>query len=151
MAGQMIAVVRIVLYAAIFIIFTVAIVIINNSLVMATMERVREIGTLRAIGARRGLVFWMLLTESTVLTGVFGLVGAAVGAAIVLALGSAGLPAGNEMMQFFFAGKHLYPFLQASHVVLALVIMFVVSAISTAYPAWVATRITPLEAMQKED
>lgn len=151
LAGNMIEVVTIVLYVAIFIIFSVAIVIINNSLVMATMERVREIGTLRAIGARRGLVLWMLLTESTVLTGVFGLLGAIVGAGIVLGLGSAGLPAGSEMMQFFFAGKYLYPFLLPAHIVIALVIMFVVSAISTAYPAWVATRITPLEAMQKED
>jgi ABC-type lipoprotein release transport system permease subunit len=29
--------------------------------------------------------------------------------------------------------------------------MFVVSALSTLYPALIATRITPLEAMQKEE
>ena len=48
--GQFINVIRMVLYVAILIIFLIALVIINNALVMATLERVREIGTLRAIG-----------------------------------------------------------------------------------------------------
>jgi len=48
--GQFIGVARMVLYVAILIIFLIALVIINNALVMATLERVREIGTLRAIG-----------------------------------------------------------------------------------------------------
>ena len=51
--GQFIVVLRVVLYIAIFIIFLVALVIINNSMVMATLERVTEIGTMRAIGAQQ--------------------------------------------------------------------------------------------------
>jgi ABC-type antimicrobial peptide transport system permease subunit len=54
--GQFIILIRIVLYIAIAIIFTVALVIINNSMITATMERVTEIGTMRAIGAQRSVV-----------------------------------------------------------------------------------------------
>ena len=64
--GQFINVIRMVLYVAILIIFLIALVIINNALVMATLERVREIGTLRAIGAQRRFILAMLVIESLV-------------------------------------------------------------------------------------
>ena len=64
--GQFIDVARTVLYIAILIIFIVALVIINNAMVMATLERVREIGTLRAIGAQRRFILSMLVIEAIV-------------------------------------------------------------------------------------
>lgn len=149
--GQFITVIRIVLYVAIFIIFAVALVIINNSMVMATMERVREIGTMRAIGAQRGFVMWSFLVESGVQGTIFGLLGIAVGSGIVLAMGSAGIPATSDIMRFLFGGPRLHPFLAPLHLIIAFGVMFVVSALSTFYPAFVATRITPLEAMQKDE
>jgi ABC-type antimicrobial peptide transport system permease subunit len=149
--GQFITVIRIVLYVAIFIIFAVALVIINNSMVMATMERVREIGTMRAIGAQRGFVLWSLLLETSVQGAIFGTVGVIIGSTIVLILGEVGIGATTDILRFLFAGPRLFPFLTAFHLVLAFAIMFVVSALSTLYPALIATRITPLEAMQKEE
>lgn len=151
LVGQFITVIRLVLYVAIFIIFTVAIVIINNSMVMATMERVREIGTLRAMGAQRRLIRWMLFIESGVLALTFGAVGALFGSAVVISLGVQGIPAPNDVLQFLFGGPRLHPFLAPMHLGLAFVIMLVVSTVSTLYPAHLATRITPLEAMQKEE
>ena len=61
-----------VLYVAVLIIFVVALVIINNAMVMATLERVREIGTLRAIGAQRRFILAMLVIESLVVGLIFG-------------------------------------------------------------------------------
>ena len=60
------------LFTAVLIIFVVALVIINNALVMATLERVREIGTLRAVGAQRRFILAMLVLESIVVGIVFG-------------------------------------------------------------------------------
>jgi len=51
--GQFVTMIRAVLYISVLIIFAVALVIINNALVMATLERMPEIGTLRAVGAQR--------------------------------------------------------------------------------------------------
>ncbi len=79
--GQFINVIRMVLYVAILIIFLIALVIINNALVMATLERVQEIGTLRAIGAQRRFILAMLVIESIVVGLIFGGLGAVRGRA----------------------------------------------------------------------
>ncbi|MEM1347707.1 MAG: FtsX-like permease family protein, partial [Myxococcota bacterium] len=109
LVGQMIIVIRIVLYIAIFIIFLVALVIINNSMVMATMDRVSEIGTMRAIGAQRRFILWMFLFETFVLGVLSGALGALLGVVAVEIMQSVGLPATNEILRFIFAGPRLHP------------------------------------------
>lgn len=151
LVGQIILVAKLVLYAAVFIIFVVAVVIINNSVMMATLQRVREIGTMRAIGAQRGFVLGMVLVETMVLGLVFGAAGALLGTLAVKGLGSAGIPAFHESMYFFFSGPRLFPTLQASNIITALVIVIGVSAFSTFYPAFLATRVSPLQAMQTDE
>jgi ABC-type lipoprotein release transport system permease subunit len=149
--GQFTILMRVVLYTAVLIIFVVALVIINNALVMATLERVREIGTLRAIGAQRRFVLSMLVLESIVVGVVFGVIGAAVGAALMGVLGKVGIPAFNDVFMFFFSGPRLYPGLGGHNLIIALVVVLFVSIISSIYPAWIAMRISPLQAMQTED
>jgi ABC-type lipoprotein release transport system permease subunit len=149
--GQFVTLARIVLNTAVLIIFVVALVIINNALVMATLERVQEIGTLRAVGAQRRFIVGMLVIESVVIGALFGALGAAVGAAVVWALGRMGIPAANDVFTFFFSGPRLHPELGAASLFTALGIVLVVSAISSFYPAWLAMRVTPRQAMQTEE
>jgi ABC-type lipoprotein release transport system permease subunit len=149
--GQFINVIRMVLVIAILIIFLIALVIINNALVMATLERVREIGTLRAIGAQRRFILTMLVIESLVVGTIFGGLGAGVGALVVKLVGWIGIPAKSDVMFFFFAGPRLHPFIGTSNIVAAFVIVLVVSAFSSFYPAWLAMRVTPRQAMQEDE
>lgn len=149
--GQLIIVIRLVLYVAIGIIFVVAMVIINNSMVMAMMDRVTEIGTLRAIGARRGFVVAMFFAETLVLGLVSGLLGAGLGAALVTYWGENGLPAPSKELRFLFGGPELYPDIALSHLGWGLFTIVVVSLISTAYPAYLGASVQPVEAMRAEE
>jgi ABC-type lipoprotein release transport system permease subunit len=149
--GQFVTLARIVLNTAVLIIFVVALVIINNALVMATLERVQEIGTLRAVGAQRRFIVGMLMIESVVIGAIFGALGAAVGAAVVAFFGRVGIPAANDVFTFFFSGPRLHPELGAASLISALAIVLVVSAISSFYPAWLAMRVTPRQAMATEE
>jgi ABC-type antimicrobial peptide transport system permease subunit len=142
---------RMVLFTAVLIIFVVALVIINNALVMATLERVQEIGTLRAVGAQRRFVLAMLIIEAMVIGLLFGAAGAAVGAGVVAVIAKVGIPAGNDIFFFLFSGPRLHPALGTTNLVVALVIVLVVSALSSFYPAWLAMRVTPRQAMQTEE
>jgi hypothetical protein len=149
--GQFVTMARIVLYTAVLIIFVVALVIINNAMVMATLERVREIGTLRAVGAQRRFILAMLVVEALVVGIVFGAIGVAVGTGVVSLAGKVGIPAVNDVATFFFSGPRLHPALGATSLVVALVVVLVVSALSSFYPAWLAMKVTPRQAMQSED
>lgn len=146
--GQVIIVIRVVLTIAIVIIFLVAAVIINNSMIMATMERVSEIGTMRAIGARRRFVLGMILIETSALGAISGGAGALLGVGIITVLGRVGIPAPNEIMRFLFAGPRLHPTVTAENILFALIAVFLVSLASTLYPAIIATRIQPVVAMR---
>jgi ABC-type lipoprotein release transport system permease subunit len=66
-------------------------------------------------------------------------------------LGRVGIPALNPFLSFFFSGPRLYPALGLGNLVAALVIILVVTTLSTLYPARLATRVSPLRAMQTED
>lgn len=149
--GQFIFVIRLVLYVAIFIIFLVALVIINNSMVMATMERIPEIGTMRAIGAQKSTIMILTLMETLVLCIVAGVIGALIGAGLVSWMGAVGIPAGNDVMVFLFGGPRLHPAWGISNLVIGAVIISVVSIISTLYPAIIATRVQPVVAMRGKD
>jgi ABC-type lipoprotein release transport system permease subunit len=149
--GQFVSMMRAVLLVAVLIIFVVALVIINNALVMATLERVREIGTLRAIGAQRRFILAMLVIEAIVIGIIFGAIGAGLGALLVTGVGRVGIPAPSEIVYFFFSGPRLHPTLASTNLVVSLAIVLVVSALSGFYPAWLAMRVTPRQAMQSED
>jgi ABC-type lipoprotein release transport system permease subunit len=152
MIGQFVTLARVILYVAVFIIFAVALVIINNAMVMATLQRVKEIGTLRAIGAQRRFVLQMLLIETVAVGLMFGAIGAGFGAGVVWLIGAVGgIPAANDQLYFFFSGPSLIPHLGASTMIVSLVIVFLVSMLSALYPAWLATRVAPLVAMQSDE
>lgn len=149
--GQLVVLVRGVLYVAIGIIFLVALVIINNTMVMATLERTMEIGTMRAIGAMSGLVRRLFLLETLLLGLLAGTLGAALGFAFVTHLGTAGIPAPTDEMIFLFSGPRLFPDVGADNVIAGLVAIVVVSLLATLYPAAIATRIEPVVAMSPRE
>jgi hypothetical protein len=151
LVGQFVTMIRAVLYVSVLIIFAVALVIINNALVMATLERMPEIGTLRAVGAQRRFLLGMLLVESLAVGVLFGSLGALLGAGIVAVIRAIGIPAFNDILYFLFSGPRLHPSLSPANVIISLSIVLAVSAISSIYPGLLAMRVSPRQAMQSDD
>lgn len=147
--GQLTILVRAVLYLFVAVIFGVATFIIMNSMLMATLERAREIGTMRAIGAQRLFLLRLFLRETFIMSFIFGLLGTLLGAAIVLIVGRKGIPSMGDVSTFFFSGDRLYLSLNPLHIFIVFAAMTFVAIVSTQYPAWRAMKISPLEAMQK--
>jgi ABC-type lipoprotein release transport system permease subunit len=149
--GQVTLVVRAILLGAIVILFLVTIVILNNSLVMATLERVSEFGTLRAIGAQKAFVNAMVIFETAVLGSISGLVGAVGGVVFVIWLHGVGIPAPADIFQVIFGGPRLYPTVTIDNVVAGLVATLVVAVFATLYPARLAVGVQPVVAMQGKE
>jgi ABC-type antimicrobial peptide transport system permease subunit len=108
-----------------------------NTVLMSIFERTREIGLLRALGWRKGRVLRMILAESVGLSLMGGVVGSALGIGIVILFGQ--IPATAGLMQGKFS---LSLFIQAFMVALGL------GGIGGLYPAWRASQLDPLLAMQ---
>lgn len=149
--GQMTLVVRAILLGAIVILFLVTIVILNNSLVMATLERVSEFGTLRAIGAQKSFVNAMVIFETAVLGTIAGVVGALAGVAFIFWLHEVGIPAPADIFQVIFGGPRLYPTVTVSNIIAGLVATLVVAVFATLYPARLAVGVQPVVAMQGKE
>ena len=150
--GQFVTLIRLALLFATLTFFAIVLVVINNAMVMATLQRVKEIGTMRAIGTQRRFVVVMLLVEIAAIGLVFGLGGALLGGGVVALVRLAGgIPATNDITFFLFAGDALRPHLGALAVGTSLTIVLAVSILSALYPALIAMRVTPVEAMATEE
>ncbi len=148
MIGKLVVVISAALWIIVLIIFSVALVIISNAMVMATLERTQEIGTMRAIGAQRPFLMSMLFVEALVTGLVFGSMGVLLGILTVKAIDIRGIHAWSDVMYFFFSGSRLFPFINPISVAVAFVIVLFVSGVSSFYPAWLAMRVSPRVAMQ---
>ncbi len=149
--GQLVMVLQVVLYTAILIIFLVALVIINNTMVMATMERTTEIGTMRAIGAQRPFVIVLFLVETMLLGIIAGGLGAGAGALFITWLNHVGVPAVADALVLLFAGPRLYPVFTSTNIAFGMGSILAISALSTLYPSVLAARVLPVVAMQAKE
>lgn len=110
-----------------------------NTMLMAVMERTREIGVLRALGWSRWRILWMIMTEALTL-GVFGgLLG--IGIALILYHGLNNLPLYSGILT---ARWEINTFLRAISIAIFL------GLLGGLYPAYRATRLQPVEALRYE-
>lgn len=149
--GQMIAVMKIVLVIFIVFVFLVSMVVVNNAMLMSTMNRYGEIGTLRAIGAGRTVIMGIFLLESAMLTLVAALIGATVGILTIKYLHLVGIAAPRFEFYFLFGGPRLFPDIHFKELYLGPAVILTVSILATFYPALLATRVPPMIAMSARE
>ena len=139
---------KIVFNVVIIVIAVVAVIIIMNTLVISVTERTSEIGTMRAIGARKGFVRRMIGAETVTLAFVFGGAGVVLGLVLLFILGATGIPASNEfLLRILFGGEVLRPEVSPGSVAFSLIMVAAIAVVSSLYPLAVALRISPREAM----
>ncbi len=131
-------------------IFFVAIIMIVNTLSMAAAERADEIGMMRAIGAQKGFIGNIFFTETILLSFIFGGAGIIAGIGIVISLAAAKITSSNEMMQLVFAGETFHPLIDGYTLITGFFQLAVVAFIAVIYPIFLARRVTPLEAINRE-
>jgi putative ABC transport system permease protein len=148
--GEMADTLKIVFNAVILIIAVVAVIIIMNTLVISITERIQEIGTMRALGARKGFVRLMIIIETTIISLLFGLIGIILGTFVLGTAGITGITAPNIFFEVIFGGKVLYPVVSFSSIVQSLLIIVSIGIISSLYPVSIALKIQPVAAIQTE-
>jgi putative ABC transport system permease protein len=110
-------------------------IVIMNIMLMVVSERTREIGLRKALGARRRDIIWQILTESTTLSLIGGLIGTTLGFGLAFAVEQfSPLPARIEVWS----------------VALGLGMTAAVGIFFGLYPAMRAASLDPIEALRRE-
>jgi len=117
---------------------------IINTMMTAVYERRREIGIMRAIGGRSSAIFRIFVIES----GLYGLLGGILGVivGIVVSVFAAPIIQGDEMLKGIEAGVNI----NFTLIITAIGFALVISVLSGLFPAWKASKLTPVEAISYE-
>lgn len=110
-------------------------IVIMNIMLVSVMERTREIGVRKALGARRADILMQVLIESGTLSGMGAVIGVGVGVALTVLVGAVSpLPA----------------VVAPQWIILGVSLGVIVGVVSGVYPASRAARLDPVDALRYE-
>ncbi len=129
------------------IVLSITATVIVNTLVMAVFERTREIGILSAIGMKSGRIMLMFFAESSLLAVGGILIGLVLGGLMVYYGTVQGFFIGNLGMTGIMLGDTIYAQLTVSDTITLTIMAFIVSLLAALYPAIMAARMEPVNAL----
>ncbi|MFT4975447.1 MAG: ABC-type lipoprotein release transport system permease subunit [Myxococcota bacterium] len=136
----------------VFILMAIAATGIANTVIMAAYERVREVGTLRAMGMSQSAVRALFLVEGAVLGLFAGLLGAAVGAAVVAWFSANGIDIGwvvNNLGEVSMSTV-LYMHFSWQPVLFSVAFGLGISLLASLWPAQHAASLNPADAVRAD-
>jgi len=138
--GNVIAILQIVLGGIAAISLVVGSVGIANSLYSSVLERINEIGTLKAVGASTKNILSLFLVESAIIGAIGGAIGIIIGVVISYVVGILAVASGFKLMKIIISWKLL---------VFAFLFSIAIGIISGVMPARSAAKLKPAEALRK--
>lgn len=132
------------MFAMLAIALAIAVLGVLNTVLMSVMEKLREFGYMRCVGASPLDVFKIVLTETVTLCFVGGLLGVTVGA-----LGSS---LADRLIRgalpYAPAGKMVV--FDPQMLLLTVAVAVFIGALAGLYPSWKASHVSPMEAIRNE-
>jgi len=121
--------------------------VIVNTLVMAVFERTREIGILTAIGMKGRQIIALFLIEASLLA-LGGLAfGLLLGWGFSAYFGKVGIYFGDLGLSGFYLGDRIYTFLTPQDAINLTIASLIITLLASLYPARLAARMEPVEAL----
>ncbi len=121
---------------------------VMNIMLVSVTERTREIGVLKAIGARRNHILGQILTEALVLTVVGGLVGLLLATVVIHSIGS--LPLLGPLFEDTSGRGDIHLSLPSAALLVSSVVLIIVGVTAGVFPAIRAARLDPATSIRSE-
>jgi putative ABC transport system permease protein len=113
---------------------------------MVAHERQREIGLLKAMGAKRNTVFFLVIAESLVLAAIGGISGVCVSISALFLMNTQGIL--NSALQVSF---RMPPLMEIGSMAgLALLVVMVIGSVASLWPAYQSSMMNPYDAIRNE-
>ena len=148
MLAQYIYWIRLVFNIGLLVIIATGYIIVNNTLVIAALDRTKETGALRAIGASRRFVAIEYLLETLMLTVVAGILGCAIGVIGNSILSGGAITFSNPYLVQLFGGTTLSTVVSASNIFWGMALSLVLAFVAWIYPVQIALGTSPVVAME---
>jgi len=122
---------------------------IINTMLMAVLERVKEIGMLMSIGMSKPKVFFMILFETVCLTFLGAPLGLLLSYGSITYFGKVGINLGAAAYAEMGFSNIIYPSLKFGDYLNVSIMVIIMAIIAAIYPAIKALRLKPVEAIRK--
>lgn len=125
---------------------------IINTMLMAVLERTREIGMMMALGTTKLKIFLLVLLETVYLTLAGAPVGILIGWLTVGYYNKNGLDLsgmGRELMSSFGYSTLIYPEFPSDKIISVILIIITTAIVSCLFPAFKALQLQPVEALRR--
>jgi putative ABC transport system permease protein len=122
----------------------VVLISIMNVMIMAVYERIREIGTIAAIGTLPGKILSMFIVEGFCLGAIGVVIGNLIGLIVIFIVNFAGIKFDFGMQKDLV----LSPTIAAQDLLITSIIVILVAVIASLQPAFKASRMEPIKALR---
>jgi len=138
------------MYLFYLIVLGITATVIINTLIMSVFERTREIGILAAMGMRSGRIMAMFFAESSLLAAGGIVMGVALGSLVSAYVQKYGFFIGDFGITGILIGERIYTYLTLNDIVTLTILAFVITLLGSLYPAWLAAKMEPVEALHSD-
>ncbi|WP_321437710.1 ABC transporter permease [uncultured Bacteroides sp.] len=147
-AGYLISAMNQYLYIFVLVIMLALCFGIVNTMLMAVLERVKELGMLMAIGMNKIRIFFMLMLETLYLSITGGFIGIILGYFLCRYLGKTGLNLyfWEEAYKSIGYSSVIYPEIDLNMIAFTALMVVLTGIFSTLYPAYKALKLNPADA-----
>lgn len=124
---------------------------IVNTMLMAVLERVKELGMLMAIGMNKKRIFNMIMLETVFLSLIGAIIGMVITYMIILYTGRVGIDLSafiQEGMEGLGFSAHLFPILSWDSYLQLTLLVILTGILASIYPARKALKLNPSEALR---
>lgn len=144
---QLVSLVQVFLNLGLIFLVIGAVIVTTNSLALSVLERRKEIGTMRALGAQRSTVSLMVVLETSLI--VFGSMtfGILMGSAIVTSLNILDLSINNRYLKLLFGGGSVRGSIDLALLAWHLLASVLLALLASVYPLRKVLSLTPVKAM----
>ena len=132
----------------IVIVLAAGFIIVNNSLVINILDRTREIGTLRAIGAKKRFISLQCMTENLILTLTSGVLGVLAGRICVHFINKAHIVLHNSFLVQLFGSEAITVHITDGNVFKLFILVLALALLGWIYPVINALKVSPVDAIQ---
>ena len=135
---------------SVFVIGVLAVIIcggIMNSMWMSVRERIKEIGTMRAIGASKAYIASSFVLEAMLLGLISSALGVILGSSVILGINALELPITSDGIRLFLMSNELSINLHALDALATLLLFATLTGLAALYPALKAAKLRPVEAL----